>query len=70
MADPLARQPETRAALADPVYRDAFETYARGGSDALDDRQRAAISRARELTGTIAPGLPLPLTAEPEETTR
>jgi hypothetical protein len=67
--DPAARRAETRQAVGDPVYREAFEMGARGESDAWNDEHRAAVRRARELTGTPAPGFPVPV-ALPESEDR
>ncbi len=68
--DPAARRDETRAALADPVNREAYDRCARGEVDALTDEERDALRRARELTGTPAPGFPLPVAATTEGETR
>ena len=59
--DPAARRAETREALADPLYREAFDMGARGETDAWTDEQRAAVNRARKLTGTTGPGFPVPV---------
>lgn len=61
MTDPTAQRSETRAVLGDPVYREAFDMAARGEADCWTSEQRAAVARARTLTGTPPPGYPVPV---------
>lgn len=54
--------------LASKVYGRAF-TKAMSGSDALlDDDERIALRRAKELTNTTGPGYPMPTQLDPTRT--
>lgn len=68
--DPAGRREETRAALGDPRYREAFDMASRGETDAWTEEHRAAVRRAREFTGTPAPGFPVPVALPTESEDR
>jgi len=60
--DPAAVNAATRAALSDPDYRAAFHLRLSGRTDRdLTDAQLRAADLARKLTGTYAPGMPMPI---------
>lgn len=60
--DPAAMRDATRAALSDPEYRMAFHLRLSGRTDRdLTDAQLRAADLARRLTGTPAPGMPMPI---------
>jgi hypothetical protein len=60
--DPSMVNDATRAALSDPDYRKAFHLRLSGRTDRdLTDAQLRAADLARRLTGTPAPGMPMPI---------
>lgn len=62
MPDPV----EITEALSDPAYERAFAKVSAGTDPALlPDDERAAVMRAKELSGTPGPGYPMPQRADP-----
>jgi len=49
-----------QAALSAPAYREAFRKAMSGRADELSEEERAAVRRAREVTGTAGPAYPMP----------
>lgn len=61
--DPRIERADTRAALADPNFVAAWDAVMSGETPehALTTEQVEAVTRARKLTGTPAPGMPMPI---------
>jgi hypothetical protein len=60
--DPRYERADTRAALADPHYVEAWDRLMSGEPESeLTLEEVEAVSRARKLTGTPGAGLPMPI---------
>jgi hypothetical protein len=55
--DTTARAAEV---LSSAAYEEAFRKAASGGEATLSEDERGLLRQARELTGTPAPGYPMP----------
>lgn len=59
MTDPV------RDALSSEAYERAFEKAMTGNEAALDEEERAALAKARDVTNTQGPGYPMPWRHDP-----